>query len=125
LDGRNVAADRAVDLLPLKNMSPLERGYVTSPALAPSVRRGSYSAPSAPYCPNKINKTMADLILKRASVSSPSRRRGNDYAVLQDGVMWVAYVWCRSARELRRVAHGYEATREAAMAAFAKSWRRE
>jgi hypothetical protein len=25
----------------------------------------------------------------------------------------------------RRVAHGYEATREAAMAAFAKSWRRE
>jgi hypothetical protein len=27
--------------------------------------------------------------------------------------------------EIRRAAHGYEATREAAMAAFAKSWRRE
>jgi hypothetical protein len=26
--------------------------------------------------------------------------------------------------ELRRAAHGYEATREAAMAAFAMSWRR-
>ena len=26
---------------------------------------------------------------------------------------------------IRRAAHGYEATREAAMAAFAKSWRRE
>jgi hypothetical protein len=25
----------------------------------------------------------------------------------------------------KRAAHGYEATREAAMAAFAKSWRRE
>jgi hypothetical protein len=27
--------------------------------------------------------------------------------------------------DIRRAAHGYEATREAAMAAFAKSWRRE
>jgi hypothetical protein len=26
--------------------------------------------------------------------------------------------------EIRRAAHGYEPTREAAMAAFAKSWRR-
>jgi len=26
---------------------------------------------------------------------------------------------------IERAAHGYEATREAAMAAFAKSWRRE
>jgi hypothetical protein len=26
---------------------------------------------------------------------------------------------------IKRAAHGYEATREAAMAAFAKSWRRE
>jgi hypothetical protein len=26
---------------------------------------------------------------------------------------------------IRRAAHGYEPTREAAMAAFAKSWRRE
>jgi len=28
-------------------------------------------------------------------------------------------------RDLRRAAHHYEATLEAAMAAFAKSWRRE
>jgi hypothetical protein len=28
-------------------------------------------------------------------------------------------------RDIRRAAHGYESTREAAMAAFAKSWRRE
>jgi hypothetical protein len=28
-------------------------------------------------------------------------------------------------RDFKRAAHGYEATREAAMAAFAKSWRRE
>jgi hypothetical protein len=27
--------------------------------------------------------------------------------------------------EIRRAAHGYEPTREAAMAAFAKSWRQE
>jgi hypothetical protein len=27
--------------------------------------------------------------------------------------------------EIWRAAHGYEATREAAMAAFAKSWRRQ
>jgi hypothetical protein len=27
--------------------------------------------------------------------------------------------------DIRRAAHGYEPTREAAMAAFAKSWRRE
>jgi hypothetical protein len=28
-------------------------------------------------------------------------------------------------RDIRRAAHGYEPTREQAMAAFAKSWRRE
>jgi len=27
--------------------------------------------------------------------------------------------------DIKRAAHGYEATREAAMVAFAKSWRRE
>ena len=31
----------------------------------------------------------------------------------------------RPQRRIRRAAHGYEPTREAAMAAFAKSWRRE
>jgi hypothetical protein len=30
-----------------------------------------------------------------------------------------------SADSIKRTAHGYEPTREAAMAAFAKSWRRD
>ena len=33
--------------------------------------------------------------------------------------------WITSSIEDRTPTHGYEATREAAMAAFAKSWRRE
>jgi hypothetical protein len=37
------------------------------------------------------------------------------------------WMWAsgHSAATVRRAAHGYEATREAAMAAFAKSWRKE
>jgi hypothetical protein len=37
------------------------------------------------------------------------------------------WMWAsgHSAGTVARAAHGYEATREAAMAAFAKSWRRE
>jgi hypothetical protein len=36
------------------------------------------------------------------------------------------WMWAsgHSADSVKRAAHGYEATREAAMAAFAKSWRR-
>jgi hypothetical protein len=33
--------------------------------------------------------------------------------------------WAPHNGHIRRAAHGYEPTREAAMAAFAKSWRRE
>ena len=80
------------------------------------------------------------LILKRASTS---RRSGewndNDFDVLADGVVvgrimkaiaapvgspwfWtLAFGYHRD----RRPTHGYAETREAAMAAFAKSWRRE
>jgi len=80
------------------------------------------------------------LILKRASASRPSgERSGDDYDVLADGVVvgrimraliapietpwyWtLAYGY----HYARWPTHGYEATREAAMAAFAKSWRRE
>jgi hypothetical protein len=38
-----------------------------------------------------------------------------------------SWMWAsgHSAATVKRAAHGYEPTREAAMAAFAKSWRRE
>ena len=80
------------------------------------------------------------LILKRASTS---RRSGewndNDFDVLADGVVvgrimkaiaapvgspWFWTLTFGYHRD-RRPTHGYAATREAAMAAFAKSWRRE
>jgi hypothetical protein len=47
------------------------------------------------------------LVLKRASASRPSGE------------------WNDGHHEDRTPTHGYEATREAAMAAFAKSWRSE
>jgi hypothetical protein len=83
---------------------------------------------------------MTDLILKRAATSRPSGKwSDDDYDVLEDGVVVgriftvpVAppdrpWMWAsgHSAATVKRAAHGYEATREAAMAAFAKSWRRE
>jgi hypothetical protein len=36
-----------------------------------------------------------------------------------------SWLWTYGQHEDRTPTHGYEATREAAMAAFAKSWRRE
>ena len=79
------------------------------------------------------------LILKRAKVSRPSGQwRDDDYDVICQGAvvgrvflspgapadkqwMWtLAYGY----HEDHTPTHGYEATREAAMAAFAKSWRR-
>jgi hypothetical protein len=79
------------------------------------------------------------LILKRASASRSSGGwRDDDYDVVEDGVVvgrifkvLVApenrpWMWASGHNgDLRRAAHGYEQTREAAMAAFAKSWRRE
>jgi hypothetical protein len=80
------------------------------------------------------------LVLKRASASRPSGEwNDDDFDVLADGVvvgrimkaaavpvgmswMWTLAFGCH---EDRTPTHGYEATREAAMAAFAKSWRRE
>ena len=80
------------------------------------------------------------LTLKRASASRPSGEwKDDDYDVLADGVVvgrtmkaiaapvgspwfWtLAFGYHRD----RRPTHGYAETREAAMAAFAKSWRRE
>ena len=78
------------------------------------------------------------LILKRASTSRPSGKwDDDDFDVLADGLvvgrifkpgvlpglpwMWTLFPY----HEGRTPTHGNEATREAAMAAFAKSWRRE
>jgi hypothetical protein len=87
----------------------------------------------------KIRMTTKSLVLKRASVSRPSGEwREDDYDVLENGVVVgrifkvpVAppdrpWMWAsgHSAATVKRAAHGYEATGEAAMAAFAKSWRR-
>jgi len=76
------------------------------------------------------------LLLKRASASRPSGEwNDDDYDVLADG--FVVGRTCRASRqpwmwtlafehhEGRTPTHGYAATREAAMTAFAKSWRRE
>jgi hypothetical protein len=74
------------------------------------------------------------LILKRAPVGD----NPDDYSVLENGVVvgrifksQVApegrpWMWASGhSGHIKRAAHGYEATREAAMAAFAKSWRRQ
>jgi hypothetical protein len=80
------------------------------------------------------------LILKRASASRTSGQwKEDDFDVLADGVVVgrimkaaaspVDAPWlCTLAfghHEDRTPTHGYAETREAAMAAFAKSWRRE
>jgi hypothetical protein len=80
------------------------------------------------------------LTLKRASASRPSGEWDNDdYDVLTDGVvvgriMQTAaapvgqpWMWTLAFghHEDRTPTHGYAETREAAMEAFAKSWRRE
>jgi hypothetical protein len=80
---------------------------------------------------------MIQLILKRAPLSRPSGQWRDD-DVLEDGVVvgrifkvpvapqdrsWMGASG-HSAHSIKRAAHGYESTREAAMAAFAKGWRR-
>jgi len=75
---------------------------------------------------------MDQLILKRASASRSSGEwNDDDYDVLADGVVvgriFKAAAWTLAFghHEDRTRTDGYESTREAAMAAFAKSWRRE
>jgi hypothetical protein len=76
---------------------------------------------------------MTPLILKRAPIGDNEE----DYDVLENGVVVgrifflnaVApagrpWMWASGHNgDFKRAAYGYEATREAAMAAFAKSWR--
>jgi hypothetical protein len=79
------------------------------------------------------------LILKHASASRPSGEwSDDDFDVLYDGVVvgrimkaaavpvGQSWMWTLAFghHEDRTPTHGYAATREAAMAAFAKSWRR-
>jgi hypothetical protein len=79
-----------------------------------------------------IAKAMTPLILKPA----PTGWNQEDYEVLEDGVVigrvflmpiglkGRPWMWAIRERKGRTPAHGYEPTREAAMAAFAKSWRK-
>jgi len=84
--------------------------------------------------------TTEPLLLKRASASRSSGQwRDDDYDVLENGIIigriffldavgsqGRPWMWASGHNgQIKRAAHGYEATREAAMAAFAKSWRRE
>jgi hypothetical protein len=75
----------------------------------------------------------SQLILKRA----PIGWNQDDYDVLADGKLVGrifkvpiapqdrTWMWASGHNgHIRRAAHGYEATREAAIAAFSKSWRR-
>jgi hypothetical protein len=80
------------------------------------------------------------LILKRAAASRPSGEwNEDDYDVLEDstvvgrifkanaspvGTPWM-WTLLLEHHKGRVPTHGYAATQEAAMAAFAKSWRRE
>jgi hypothetical protein len=80
---------------------------------------------------------MGQLILKRASASRPTGQwNEEDYDVLADGVVvgrlfkvnaapvGMPWMWTLALghHEDRTPTHGYEPMREAAMAAFAKSW---
>jgi hypothetical protein len=80
------------------------------------------------------------LTLKRATTSRPSGEwNDDDFDVLAEGVVVgrimraaaspvdAPWLWTLAFgyHEDRTPTHGYAATREAAMAAFAKSWRRE
>jgi hypothetical protein len=83
---------------------------------------------------------MSGLILKRASASRPSGQwNDDDFDVLADGAVvgrifnaaaspvGSSWMWTLAFghHEDRTPTHGYAETREDAMAAFAKSWRRE
>ena len=80
---------------------------------------------------------MSSLVLKHASTSrSPGEWNDDDFDVLADGVVvgrimkvhaapvGSPWMWTILSYEDRQPEHGYESTREAAMAVFAKSWRR-
>jgi hypothetical protein len=80
------------------------------------------------------------LTLKSAPASRPGEWSDDDYDVLSDGsyvgrifkaaaspvgTPWMWTILVIEDRENYMLTHGYAASREGAMAAFAKSWRRE
>ena len=87
-----------------------------------------------------LERRWSSLILKPASSSRPGGDwNADDFDVLADGVVvgrimlaaaapvgspWL-WTLAYGQHEDRTPTHGYEPTREAAMAAFARSWRRE
>jgi hypothetical protein len=83
---------------------------------------------------------MSDLVLRRASESRAGAERPDDFDVIgADGLVigrifrattaptGTPWMWTLSygEHEDRTPTHGYEATREAAMQSFARSWNRE
>jgi hypothetical protein len=87
---------------------------------------------------SSVDYAVAQLILKRASLSRSSGEWSDDeYDVLADGVVVgrimkaaakpvdASWLWTLAygQHKDRTSTHDYEATREAAMAALAKSWR--
>jgi hypothetical protein len=86
------------------------------------------------------SRTWSSLILKRASASRPSGEwNDDDFDGLAEGFVvgrilkvhaapvGSSWMWTLvfGQHQDRSQTHGYEPTRDAAMAAFAKSWRRE
>ena len=83
---------------------------------------------------------MTDLVLRRILPSRPAAQDEDDYDVIGPdgavigrifkaisspaGTSW-AWTLAYGYQEDRTPTHGYEATREAAMQAFARSWHRE
>jgi hypothetical protein len=89
---------------------------------------------SSPHFTPQGTSDVSQLILKRALIGWNQ----DDFNVLENGVVvgriffldavgpqGRPWMWASGHNgEIRRAAHGYEPTREAAMAAFGKCWRR-
>jgi hypothetical protein len=126
----------------LKRRGLREENWLDQPTqntLAADIRC-SRSARTMEGSASKIGRAMSQLILKRASASRPGGEwDDDDYDVVTDGVtvgrimkaaaapVGTPWLWTLGYghHEDRSPTHGYEPTREAAMAAFAKSWRRQ
>ena len=102
--------------------------------------QGDWGCSPQKISPAAIQMEKDYLILKRGSASHPSGEwNDDDYDVLANGVVVgrilklnaapaMSWMWTPELfehHEDRTPTHGYAATRGAAMAAFAKSWRRE
>jgi hypothetical protein len=89
--------------------------------------------------PVERRKTALAKLMRHANAPQRAARHEDDYDVLADGVVvgrilnataspvGAPWMWTLifGQREDRTPTHGYAATREASIAAFAKNWRRE